>query len=210
MSNRDETGQDEATSGEGTWGEMVLIGRIAKPHGLKGQVVVNPETDFVDERFAPGSQMWTRLAGAVEVLTVATSRVQGGRPIVGFDGFATIEDVERLAGGELRIPEHALRALDAGHYYEHQLVGCTVETIAGERVGSVVKVQGGLAGSCLIIDGERGEVLVPFVEAFCRAVDIDARTIRIDPPPGLLELNVKTVKPAKHEGRRSGRKRQAR
>jgi len=173
------------------WDEMVLIGRIARPHGLKGHVVVNPETDFVDERFAKGSRMWTRVAGTVEPLTVATSRVQGGRPVVAFEGFAKIEDVERLAGGELRIPETELQVLAAGNYYEHQLAGCTVETIGGEQVGTVVKVQGGLAGSCLIVEGTRGEVLIPFVATICPEVDIEARRIRIDPPEGLLEVNRK-------------------
>jgi 16S rRNA processing protein RimM len=102
-----------------------------------------------------------------------------------------VEDVERLAGGELRIPEAALRDLGAGQYYEHQLTGCAVETIDGEHVGTVAKVHGGLGGSCLIVEGARGEVLIPFATAICLKVDIEAKTIRIDPPEGLLEVNVR-------------------
>jgi 16S rRNA processing protein RimM len=173
------------------WDEMVLIGRIARPHGLKGHVVVNPETDFIEERFAAGSGMWTRRAGAVERLTIAQSRMQGRRPVVAFDGFSRIEEVEPLAGCELRIPESELRPLAAGQYYEHQLAGCTVETVGGERVGTVLRVEGGLAGSCLVIAGPRGEVLVPFVAAMCPEVDIAAKRIRIDPPDGLLDVNTR-------------------
>jgi 16S rRNA processing protein RimM len=170
---------------------MVLIGRIARPHGLKGQVFVNPETDFIEERFAPGSRMWTRRAGVVESLVVAVSRIQGGRPVVGFAGCERIEDVEPFAGCELRIPERDLQPLGPGQYYEHQLAGCLVETVAGDRVGTVLKVEGGLAGSCLVVAGERGEVLIPFVAAICPEVDVVARRIRINPPDGLLELNAK-------------------
>lgn len=178
-------------SDAGDWDEMVLIGRVARTHGLKGHVIVNPETDFVQERFSPGSRMWTRQAGEVELLTVASSRLQGSRPIVSFEGFAAIEDVERLAGSELRIPEGALQALGAGQYYEHQLTGCAVETMLGEHVGTVVRVDGGLGGSCLVVEGSHGEVLIPFAATICPAVDIGARRIRIDPPEGLLEVNRK-------------------
>ena len=171
------------------WDDMVLVGRIARPHGLKGHVVVKPETDFVERRFAPGSRMWTRRAGVVESLTVASSRLQGARPIVGFEGFESVDEVVPLAGCELRVPEGALQALGEGQYYEHQLAGCVVETMRGERVGTVVRVEGGVGGSRLVVAGDRGEVLIPFVAAICPDVDVEARRIRVDPPEGLLEVN---------------------
>ena len=79
--------------------------------------------------------------------------MQGARPVVGFEGFERIEDAERLAGLELRVPEETLQPLAEGIYYQHQLIGCVVETVAGERVGEVVRVEGGAAGSLLVIDG---------------------------------------------------------
>src|SRR5689334_11282003 len=113
------------------WDDLVLVGRIARPHGLHGQVIVNPETDFVDERFAVGATLWTRSAAGEEALVVTSARVQNGRPVVGFEGFARIEDVERLAGQELRVPESALPPLEPGTFYHHQLIGCRVETTGG-------------------------------------------------------------------------------
>ena len=168
---------------------MVLVGRVARPHGIRGQVVVNPETDFVEERFAPGAVFWTRSARGDERLVVETMRLQGGRPVLGFEGFSTIEDVERLAGLELRVPEEALQPLDSGTYYQHQLVGCVVETKNGEHVGSVTRVDGGAAGSLLTVEGANGEILIPFAADICVHVDAAARRITIDPPEGLLELN---------------------
>ena len=168
---------------------MALVGRIARPHGLKGQVVINPETDFVEERFAAGSTVWAKSAAGEEQLTVASMRVQSGRPIVGFEGFDRIEDVQRLAGLELRVPEDSLQPLQPGSFYEHQLVGCAVETTDGASVGEVVKVEGGAGASRIVMNGPRGEIQVPLAFDICVDIDVANRRIRIRPPEGLLELN---------------------
>ena len=170
---------------------MVLVGRIARPHGVRGQVIVNPETDFVEDRFVSGATMWARSDRGEEALTITSARIQNGRPVIGFDGFASIDEVERLAGLELRVPEDTLRVLGEGVYYQHQLVGCVVETAAGTRIGEVRRVDGGAGGSLLVVNGARGEVLIPFAQHICVKVDVPGRRIRIDPPDGLLELNDK-------------------
>ena len=174
---------------EQSWDEMVLVGRIARPHGIRGQVIVTPETDFVDKRFQVGGTLWCKTVRGVERLTIESMRVQNGRPIVGFEGFARIEDVERLPGGELRIPDRALQPLPDGAFYHHQLIGCVVDTVNGERVGDVVGVEGGSSGSLLEIVGPRGQMLVPFAVDICVEIDVQAKRIRIDPPEGLLEVN---------------------
>jgi 16S rRNA processing protein RimM len=171
------------------WDDLVLVGRIARPHGLHGQVIVNPETDFPEERFVPGATMWIQSALGEERLVITAARMQGGRPVIGFAGLGRIEDVERLAGVELRVPEEALRQLDPGVYYHHQLVGCAVETADGERLGEVARVEGGAAGSLLTVDGPRGEILIPLAQDICTSIDVESRRIRIEPPEGLLELN---------------------
>jgi 16S rRNA processing protein RimM len=170
---------------------MVVVGRIARPHGLRGHVVVNPVTDFVDERFRPGAGVWVRSADGPRQLRIADARVQGGRPVVAFDGLSRVEDVEAMSGLELRIPEEALTPLEPGRYYEHQLVGCAVETADGAAVGPVVRVEGGAGSSRLVVDGGRGEILIPLAVDICVDIDVAARRIRIRPPEGLLELNVK-------------------
>ena len=183
------------------WDEMVLVGRVARPHGIRGQVIVNPETDFVEERFAPGSILWARTPSAAadpdgrvveEPLVVTAMRVQSGRPVIAFQGFERIEDVERLAGAELRVPEDALQPLGQGVFYHHQLVGCDVSTTTGAVVGRVARVEGGAAGSVLAIDGPRGEILIPLAVDICVEIDVGAKRIRIDPPVGLLEVNEKS------------------
>ena len=171
------------------WDDMVLVGRVARTHGLRGGVVVHPETDFVAERFRPGATVWTRSAGRDEQLTIASARVQNGRPVIGFEGLSSIEAAERLAGLELRVPEESLQLLEPGRYYEYQLVGCAVQTAEGDGVGTVVRVEGGAGGSRLVVQGARGEILVPLAVDICVEIDVGGRKIRIDPPEGLLELN---------------------
>ena len=168
---------------------MVLVGRIARPHGLKGDVVVNPETDFVEDRFAHGATLWTRSDRGDEQLVIRSARLHGSRPVLGFEGFARIDDAERLAGLELRVPAESLHPLAAGTYYQHQLIGCLVETPTGARIGEVARVEGGAAGSLLAIDGPKGEVLIPLAVDICTSVDVIAKRIIVEPPEGLLELN---------------------
>jgi 16S rRNA processing protein RimM len=168
---------------------MVLVGRVARPHGIRGQVIITPETDFVEDRFQAGAILWCQTARGIERLSIDSMRVQKGRPIVGFEGFTRIEDVERLAGVELRVPEQALQPLGDGAYYHPQLIGCVVDTVGGERVGDVVGVSGGSSGSLLEIVGPRGQVLIPFAVDICVEIDVQAKRIRIDPPEGLLDVN---------------------
>jgi 16S rRNA processing protein RimM len=169
---------------------MAVVGRIARPHGLKGHVVVNPETDFVEERFKAGAVLWTRSgAGVDRQLTIESARIQGGRPVIALTGFSRLEDIEPLVGQELRVPEEELQPLEPGQYYEHQLVGCSVERLSGEPVGTVIRVEGGTGGSRLIVDGAGGEIQLPLAAAICVEIDVVGKRIRIDPPAGLLELN---------------------
>ena len=168
---------------------MVLIGRVVRPQGNRGEVVVASETDFGAERFQPGAKVHTLRHGPVEVMTVTSSREHDGRWVVGFSGVSSIDDAEALRGLELRIPADDLRALHTGTHYVHDLVGCRVETIAGEAAGTVRDVQFGSGSPLLVAEAAGEEVLIPFTSDVCRRVDTAARLIVIDPPEGLLELN---------------------
>ncbi len=167
---------------------MVTVGRVVRPHGNRGHVVVVPETDFADERFRVNEQVYVQRGHEVVALMVVASRLHAGRWIVGFDGVGSIDDAEALRDAELRIAAEALRPLDAGAFYVHDLVGCEVRTTSGTRIGSVVRVDLGSGIPMLVVDG-RGEVLVPFASEICRRVDPAGRVIEIDPPEGLVDLN---------------------
>ena len=98
----------------GDWDEMVLVGRVARAHGNRGQVIVDPATDFPEERFRPGSVLLMQRAGVIEALTVESVRFHRGRPIIGFAGMATMDAAEALAGSELRIDAEVAAATACG------------------------------------------------------------------------------------------------
>jgi 16S rRNA processing protein RimM len=170
------------------WEDMALVGRIARAHGIRGQVIVNPETDFPDERFQPGAELFVQRGGTVEALTVTTARFHRDRPVIGIAGVETMNDAETLAGLELRVPVERLASLPAGTYYRHDLIGCRVETRDGRNVGVVKNVEGEMTGSRLVVDAAGREVLIPLVAPICTTVDPAAKRIVIDPPEGLIEL----------------------
>ena len=170
------------------WASMVTVGVVVRPQGNRGEVVVDPATDFGSERFKPGAVVYRDGAAGPEAIRVATSREFRGRWIVGFEGVSTIDDAERWRGRELRIPPADLRPLLPGGYYVHDLVGCRVWTVGGVDVGVVERVDVGPGAPWLVLSGS-AEVLVPFVDSICRDVDVSAKRIVIDPPAGLIELN---------------------
>lgn len=173
------------------WDDMALVGRIARAHGNRGQVIVNLETDFPERRFYPGAELFVKRGGGVEQLTLTSVRFHGGRPIVGVAGVESMDAAEALAGFELRVPADWLRPLPEGVFYRHDLVGCHVETRGGDPVGVVRDVEGTLAGSRLVVAGAGGEVLIPLASEICTAIDPAEKRIVIDPPEGLLDLNTK-------------------
>src|SRR5688572_11876904 len=105
--------------------ELILIGTIARAHGNKGQVIVNPESDFMDERFREGA---TLLVGEPpRPILVTSARFHQGRPVIGLEGIETMDEAEKMAGVELRMPLSELGTLPERTYYRHDLVGCQVE-----------------------------------------------------------------------------------
>jgi 16S rRNA processing protein RimM len=171
------------------WDDMAVVGRIARPHGIRGQVVVNAETDFPEERFRPGSELFVGRNGGVEPLTLTAARFHAGRPIIGIAGVESIEEAQRLAGLELRVPAERLLDLPAGTFYRHDLVGCRVETLAGQAIGVVKDVEGTLEASRLVVASGGDEILIPLNLAICTRIDAVGKRIVIEPPEGLLELN---------------------
>jgi 16S rRNA processing protein RimM len=172
------------------WESMVTVGRIVRPHGHRGAVVVAPETDFPEDRFRKGALLHWLRQGAAAPVRVVDGREFRGRWIVALDGVATMSEAEALRGVELRVAAEALRPLAAGAHYVHDLEGCAVVGVAGEVIGRATGVQFGSGAPLLVVaDPRGGEVLVPMVEGIFRRVDVAARRIEIDPPAGLLDLN---------------------
>lgn len=176
------------------WEDMALVGRIARAHGNRGHVIVDPETDFPEERFKRGAVLHVREGETIESLRVEAVRFHRGRPIIGLAGIDTMDAAEALAGRELRVSLETLQSLPAGSFYHHDLIDCSVVTSDGSLIGRVTSVEGNAAGSRLVVQGRAGEILIPLAERICIDVDVAGRKIVVEPPEGLLDLNV-----AKHQ-----------
>lgn len=173
------------------WDSLALVGRVARPHGLRGHVFVNAETDFPEQRFATGAEVFVRRAGEVVGLRITSVRFQRGRPVIGLAGIDTIEAAGALVNAELRVPIASLAALPTGAYYRHDLVGCRVERLDGTPVGVVADVEVAAGISRLVIDLGGASALVPLAQDICPVVDPVGKRIVIDPPSGLLEVNAR-------------------
>ena len=165
----------------------VVVGRIGRPQGIRGEVTVEPRTDEPDERFAPGNTLL--VDGPVRSLVVERAHWHAGRLLVHFAGVHDRDGAEELRGTILEYdrPDDE-RPDDPEEFYDAQLLGCAVETIDGTSVGTVSEVSH-LPGQDLlvVVRADDGEVLVPFVAAMVPVVDVEARRIVIDPPAGLLD-----------------------
>ena len=127
------------------------MGQIARAHGNRGQVIVNPETDFPDVRFQEGAVLVALVGNDTREVRIAGVRFKSGRPVIALDGVTTIDAAESLAGVKLMVPEAALSNLSPGTYYQHDLVGCLVTTVEGACVGRVAEIHGLVGAQRLIV-----------------------------------------------------------
>ncbi len=167
----------------------LVVGRIGRAHGVKGEVSVDVRTDDPDRRYAGGEVLRTDPADRGP-LTVLGGRWHHGRLLVRFDGITDRTAAERLRGALLVVDSATVGAAGDGEWWDHELVGLAAVRRDGTPIGEVTDVIH-VPGSPLLavtVPGGR-EVLVPFVAEIVPDVDPPSGRIVVDPPPGLLELS---------------------
>ena len=164
---------------------FVVVGRIARAHGVKGEVAVLPLSQ-VAARFEPGSRV---LAGEDQrrELTVTEVRPHRGRVLVTFDGVDDRDQAEALQGTFLFVPTSDAPDLPDGEYWTHDLIGCAVTTEGGRDLGTLVDVIYTPANDVWVVQGESGETLVPALKDVVVEVDPAARRIVVREVPGLID-----------------------
>lgn len=171
--------------------DTVVVGRIGRAHGIKGEVSVEPRTDEPERRFAVGSVLRGRTADGVvtsQTFTVAALRWHQGRLLIRFDGLADRTAAEAARGVWLEVGTDPAEAPeDPEEFYDHQLVGLRVEDQTGRTAGTVTSVIHGAAQDLLAIDADGREVLVPFVTALVPVVDVAGGRVVVADRPGLLD-----------------------
>lgn len=162
---------------------QIIIGHVARAHGLKGDVAVVFYTDHPGQ-FTVGFE----LDGSAGPLTIERVRSTPAGMIVKFVEVADRDEAERMKGVELSMPDSALRVLEVGEYWPSQLVGLEVRDRTGARRGVVAAVVTGAAQDRLVVDVPGGKVEVPFVDPLVPIVDVDGGFVVIEAVPGLLEI----------------------
>lgn len=171
----------------------VVVGRLGKPHGIRGEVTVEVRTDEPELRFAPGSSLFVE-DNRRKPLKVESSRWHSNVLLVSFVGFKDRNRAEELRGLVLEAEVDPAELPEGeDEYYDRQLVGLVVELESkpGEALGEIAEVLHLPSQDVFVIvlDEDDREVLLPFVSEFVADVDLAAGCIRVTPPAGLFDEN---------------------
>ena len=172
--------------------QRVALGRIVGAHGLRGQLRVRLQCESDDNLRAGAIVRLARAEGdpkpiEARVRTVGTGR--RGEARLALDGVDSRDAAEALRGRWVLIDVERLDPLGDGEYYQYQLVGCRVEDGDGRALGVVTGIWETGAPDVLVVDGADGdrELLIPAAREILREVDVAARRIVVDAPPGLFD-----------------------
>jgi 16S rRNA processing protein RimM len=166
---------------------QLVVGRIGRPHGIRGDVTVEVRTDDPEPRFAPGTSLATEPA-ATGPLLVESRRWHSGVLLVRFAGVTDRDRAEELRGTLLVVDSADIPPTDdPDEFHDHELIGLAVSTVGGEPVGEVTDVLHHGQDLLVVRLAGQGEAYVPFVRALVPEVDLDGGRLVIDPPPGLLD-----------------------
>lgn len=164
---------------------LVVVGRIGRPHGVRGAASIEVRTDEPDRRFAVGARL---LAESGVELTIDSSTWHSGRLLLTFEGYPDRTAVEQLRNQLVSVERpDGERPEDPDEFYDSALEGCDVVDDSGTLIGQVREVSHLPSQDLLIVrTSDEREILIPFIEAFVPTIDIDAKRIVITPPDGLL------------------------
>lgn len=168
--------------------DLISIARIARPHGIRGEVVADLLTDFPDRFAALEEVIVMREGKLLGALKLEHHWFHKGRIVLKFAGYDEVNKAEELRGISLVINRDELVELEKDEYYVFDLEGCEVITLAGQTLGTVAKVDDYGAAPLLVVRGENREFLIPLTHAICPDVDTENKKIMVNPPEGLLDL----------------------
>ena len=180
-------------------GDHVVVGKVVKAHGIKGEIKVFAYSGHPDDfksyeeiLLCSASEKGKALQddpAAGQAHRISQSRSQEKVVIVKLDGVSTRTEAEALRGFEVLISKSELPALDPDQYYWHDIKGLAVATDNGQEIGHVTALMATAAHDILIVTGRGREYLIPATTEFVADINQEAGVMKIIPPPGLLEMN---------------------
>lgn len=168
--------------------DLISVARVARPQGLRGEVVAALLTDF-PERFAELKVAHVKLAnGTVALRELEKSWLHKGRIVLKFAGCDSINEAESLRDAQVMVSRAQLVELPTDSYYDFDLIDCQVTTKDGQAIGRVTDVQSYGAAPLLVVQEGAREYLIPLALSICEEIDTARKRIVINPPEGLLDL----------------------
>ena len=162
--------------------ESLIVGRILAPWGIRGEVKVEVLTDF-PERFAPQKVVYLN----TRPLEIESCRPHKQQLVVKLATIDSVEDAEKLRGQDLTIPRSELSRLPEGQYYPFQIIGLKVVTTEGELLGHITEIMTTGSNDVYIVEGKRGEILIPAIEDVVKSIDLKKGKVVIEAIKGLLD-----------------------
>ncbi|NML53283.1 ribosome maturation factor RimM [Streptomyces sp. R302] len=167
---------------------QLVVARIGRAHGIRGDVTVEVRTDEPELRLAPGAVLLTDPASAGP-LTIESGKVHSGRLLLRFEGVRDRNGAEALRNTLLiaevdpaELPE------EEDEYYDHQLVDLDVVLADGTLIGAITEISHLPSQDLFIVERPDGtELMIPFVEQIVTEIDLENQRAVIDPPPGLID-----------------------
>lgn len=176
-------------AGEAAEAELVAVAQAVKTRGLRGEIVAELLTDFPERFEGLDNLIAVAPDGLRMTLALEAHWFQGGRVVLKFAGYDSIEAASALVGYEFAVPEAERVELSEDEFYDWELAGCRVETVEGEQLGIVREVMRTGGVEVLVVETDAGrEYLIPMAEDICVEIDIANKLVRVDPPEGLLEF----------------------
>ena len=167
---------------------LIAIAKVVKPRGLRGEIVGDVLTDFPERFDNLKSVSIIRPNGEIVNAEIEKFWFQKNRVVLKFVNFDSIEAAETLRNCEVCVSETEAVELETDEYFDWELEDCMVETVAGERIGTVKEIMRTGGTEVLVVAGDTKEYLIPFAETICVEVDIENKLIKIDAPDGLLDF----------------------
>jgi len=167
-------------------GSFISIGKIGRPHGIRGEVKVIPLTDW-PERFQQVQSVYLEPEGEVGVwVEIERAEVGGNRIILKLAGIEDRDQAERIRGRIIKVYEEEL-PLPEGYFHVFRLIGMDVRSSAGETMGTIVDVLRMPAHDIYVVDLNGREVMIPAVKRYVKRVDIENNVMIVEAIEGLLE-----------------------
>ncbi len=162
----------------------MLVGRIAAAHGVRGDLKVQPLTDF-PERFQRLGSIFVGPSHEERLITAAHRR--GDAVIIRLQDVESREEAQALRGVELWVPRAEATPLPPGQFYHDDIIGLQVQTADGALVGVVSDILVTGANDVYVVDGDEGEILIPAIADVVVGIEVDQGRITVNPMPGMLE-----------------------